>query len=146
MPLDVDTVLVPVDGGAESVNATEYAVAVAEKYDAALHALFVAGEQVSRRVESGEVSEDAVADQSEAFADDLRAVADGRVPFDVSVALGFSTSRKMTHPGSVILDAADDLDADFLVVPRETGDDSSAVLEKAAEYVLLYASQPVLSV
>ena len=40
-----------------------------------------------------------------------------------------------------------DVDADFLVVPREpvTGD-REAVLEKAAEYVLSYASQPVLSV
>ena len=39
------------------------------------------------------------------------------------------------------------LDADFVVVPREpvTGD-PEAVIEKAAEYVLAHASQPVLSV
>jgi len=40
-----------------------------------------------------------------------------------------------------------DVDADFLVVPREPmSGDTGDVLEKAAEYVLLYASQPVLSV
>jgi hypothetical protein len=55
--------------------------------------------------------------------------------------------RKLTHPGSVILDAADQIGADFLVIPRESAREESAdVLEKAAEYVLLYASQPVLSV
>jgi hypothetical protein len=32
------------------------------------------------------------------------------------------------------------------VVPRETGTETADVLEKAAEYVLLYASDPVLSV
>jgi hypothetical protein len=47
----------------------------------------------------------------------------------------------------VILDCAEDLAVDFLVVPRETSaGDAADVLEKAAEYVLLYASQPVLSV
>jgi len=147
MPLDVDTVLVPVDGGEASANAAEYAVAIAERYDASLHTLFVVGEQVSRRVESGELSEDAVAAESEAFAEDVRAIAEDRVAVDFSAAFGFSTRRKMTHPGSVILDAADDVDADFIVVPREAASGGSGtVLEKAAEYVLLYASQPVLSV
>jgi hypothetical protein len=51
------------------------------------------------------------------------------------------------HPGSVVLDTAEQKYADFLVVPRsEVADDPDAVLGKAAEYVLMYASQPVLSV
>jgi hypothetical protein len=54
---------------------------------------------------------------------------------------------KTRHPGSVILDTAEELDADFVVVPREpVSGDPGEVLEKAAEYVLLYASQPTLSV
>jgi hypothetical protein len=61
------------------------------------------------------------------------------------MAHGFSTTQLSRHPGSVVLDTTEELGADFVVVPREpvSGDD---VLAKTAEYVLLYASQPVLSV
>ena len=50
---------------------------------------------------------------------------------------------RATYPGSVVLDASEDVDADFLVVPREQPSD---LLGKAAGYVLQYAEQPVLSV
>ncbi|WP_232687021.1 universal stress protein [Halobacterium zhouii] len=147
MPLEVDTVLVPVDGTEASVSATEYAVAVAERYDAAVHALYVLGETVARGIDAGDVAEDDVADETSAFVADIEALAPPSVPIDSSIAYGFSTSRKLHHPGSVILDAAEDVDADFLVVPREgMRGDAADVLEKSAEYVLLYASQPVLSV
>jgi hypothetical protein len=75
-----------------------------------------------------------------------REIADG-TPLNHSSAYGFSASRLTQHPGSVILDSADDVDADFIVLPREpvTGD-PDAVIEKAAQYVLAYATRPVLSV
>ncbi|WP_435159353.1 universal stress protein [Haladaptatus sp. DFWS20] len=147
-PVEVNTVLVPVDGSDESVRAIEYAVAIAKKYGASVHALYVLGEEMTRAVETGAVEEDDVVVETESFIDSTRAVADDAgVSLSNSIALGFSTRRKLQHPGSAVLDCADEIDADFLVIPREPlSGEPGEVLEKAAEYVLLYASQPVLSV
>jgi len=146
--LDIDLVLVPVDGSEESHEAVDYAIVVASEYDATVHALYVLGEDRVRAIETGAVDEADVADDTESFTDSVieRAEAAG-VPHGNSIAYGFSTRVKTVHPGSVVLDTAEDLKADFIVVPREpvTGEPGE-VLEKAAEYVLLYASQPVLSV
>ncbi|MFD1644357.1 universal stress protein [Haloarchaeobius litoreus] len=146
--LDVDLVLVPVDGSDESVTAVEYAVAIAGCYDARVHAVYVVGQDVSRAIEEGAIDEDEVAAETQSFVDDAVAVAaDQDVELSTSTAYGFSTHRKTQHPGSVVLDTAEELGADFIVVPRESmADDAGDVLAKAAEYVLLYASQPLLSV
>ena len=147
-PLDVQTVLAPIDGSDESLEAAEYAAAIAERYDARVHALYVLGESVVRAMTTGDVGADAVAEETRAFVGDVRALAvEHDVPFGTSTAYGFSTIRKSVHPGSVILDCADQLAADFIVIPRVFSEEGAPdVLEKAAEYVLLYASQPVLSV
>ena len=147
MTLVVDTVLAPVDGSEASADAAEYAVAVAERYDADLHVLYVVGEVVARGMEAGDIDRSDVADESQLFVEDVAAMADDPDRIESSMAYGFSTVRKTRHPGSVVLDAAEDLSADFIVIPRESMvEDHGDVLEKAAEYVLLYASQPVLSV
>ena len=144
--MDVETVLVPVDGSDESVAAAEYAVAVADAYEASVHALYVFGEGVVRGLEVGDLDAQAVAAESESFMDEVREIA-GDVPVSHATAPGFSLSRLSRHPGSVVLDAAEDAGVDFLVVPREaTVDDGVPVLERVAEYVLAHASQPVLSV
>jgi nucleotide-binding universal stress UspA family protein len=145
---EVETVLAPVDATDESWTASEYAVAIAERYDADLHVLDVLGERVTRAIKTGNVDGEDVADDHRAFVEEVAAyAAESGVDASGSTAYGFSTSRKTTHPGSVILDVAEDLDVDFIVVPREPSESGSPdVLEKAAEYVLLYASQPVLSV
>lgn len=147
-PVEVNTVLVPVDGSDESVTAVEYAVGIAERYDATVHVLYVLGEDAVRAIERGAVEEGDVADDTKAFLESATAVGDDHgVETSTSIAYGYSVHRKLRHPGSVILDCAEELDADFLVIPREPiADGESDVLEKAAEYVLLYASQPVLSV
>ena len=147
-PFSVDTVLAPVDGSEESAVAAEYAVTVADRYDASLHVLFVLGRGVVEGMDAGTVDEDEVAESSKQFLDDVSALADDYgVPLSTAVAHGFSPQRKTRHPGSVVLDAADTAGADFIVIPREPMTDPTAeVLEKAAEYVLSYASQPVLSV
>lgn len=146
--LDIDLVLVPVDGSEESREAVDYAVAIADRYDAAVHAVYVLGEDVVRAIETEAVDEDEVAADTEAFTDRIADyAADHGVETVSSIAFGFSTRVKTLHPGSVVLDTAEDLEADFIVVPRESvPGDPSEVLEKAAEYVLLYASQPILSV
>ncbi|WP_280535306.1 universal stress protein [Halopenitus sp. POP-27] len=146
--LDIDLVLAPVDGSDESQQAVEHAIAIAEEYDATVHAVYVLGEDVARGIETGAVDESVVATDTESFTQTVFDRADERdVSVTTSIAYGFSTKVKTTHPGSVILDTAEEVDADFLVVPREpVSGDPGEVLEKAAEYVLLYASQPVLSV
>lgn len=144
---DVETVLVPVDGSEESTAAVEYAVRIAEEYDADLHAIHVLGESATRALERGTVDPDDVAAETDAYADAVTDVTAGTpVSVSQSVAYGFSTRRKLVHPGNVVLDAAEQMSADFLVVPREQSHKAGDVLAKAAEYVLLYASQPVLSV
>ncbi len=146
--LELDLVVVPVDGSEESQTAVEYAVAIADRYDAAVHAVYVLGETVVRGIENGAVNEADIADDTESFGRLIADIAgDREVALSTSIAQGFSTTIKTLHPGSVVLDTAEDLGADFIVVPREPAADAqSDVLEKAAEYVLLYASQPVLSV
>jgi len=145
MDIDIDLVLAPVDGSEEAERGVEYAVAVAKRYEADLHLLYVLDQHVARGIETGDVSAESVAEQHRAFTARVRKRLDD-VSLSHSSAAGFSESRLMQTPGSVILDAADELDADFLVVPRESRMDApNATLGKAALYVLEYASQPVLS-
>lgn len=126
--MDIETVLVPVDGSSQSARAVEVAAAVADRYDGSVHALYVLDETGESRTEQLMIA--------------VRAAA-ADVPLTHSSAYGFSTSHLSHHPGSVVLDASEDAGADFIVVPRE---DPSALLGKAAGYVLQYAEQPVLSV
>ncbi len=138
--------LAPVDGSEAALGALEYAVAVADRYDATVHVLHVFGEGVVRGLEVGDLEPEDLAAETErvmARAEDLGEA----VPLTHSTAYGFSLDRKLQHPGSVILDAADDASVDFVVMPREpVSGDPAEVLGKAAEYVLAYASQPVLAV
>ena len=147
-PVTVETVLVPVDGTEESATAVEYAVGVADRYDADVHALFVLGREVVLGMDAGAVGEDDVAETARTFLEDAAAVgAERDVYVATSTAHGYSAARKVHHPGNVVLDTADEVSADFIVIPRESGTDTAVeVLEQAAEYVLAYASQPVLSV
>ncbi|MDL5362107.1 universal stress protein [Halalkalicoccus sp. NIPERK01] len=146
-PLTVETVLVPVDGSDESVTAIEYAVAIAEQYGASIHVVYVLGEEIVRGIETDTLDREAVASEAESFVETATGIADeAGVTVTSSTAYGFSTTQKIRHPGSAVLDCADEVDADFLVIPREPSTDGPGdVLERAAEYVLLYASQPVLS-
>ncbi|PSP96402.1 universal stress protein UspA [Halobacteriales archaeon QS_9_68_42] len=144
--MEVETVLVPVDGSEEAMEAVEYAVAIAERYDAVVHTLYVLGEDAAAAIQEDDVEAAAIARRSEQVMASVRALAED-VPVDHSSAYGFSRTRLAQHPGSVILDVAESLDSDFVVVPREPVTGSpEAVIEKAAEYVLAHASQPVLSV
>ena len=147
MPIEVNRVLVPVDGSEDSREAVDYALAVADKYGAVLHVLYVFGEAVARGLETGDIDEESIAQESKIFTEEVKTMAEPKVTVHSAMAFGFSPVRKTMHPGSVILDCADEIDVDFLVIPREsTCEKEGDVLERAAEYVLLYASQPVLSV
>jgi len=144
-PFDVTTVLVPVDGSDESMHAVEYAVAVAERYEARVHALYVLDPETVRGTTAGDPDDAAIAATSEGFMDAAREVAADRVDLTHSSAYGFSPTMKSRHPGSVVLDAAADAEVDFVVIAREPGE-ATDLLGRAAEYVLEYATEPVLSV
>lgn len=141
----VDRVLVPVDGTDASLDAVEYAAEITAHYDAHLSVMYVFDEETRQTIQTGDQDPDTIAANSHAF---LQQVFDLTDPHDIPVStmtvFGFSTRRKTHHPGSIILDGADQVDSDFLVIPREQQD--HGVLSKAASYVLSYASQPVLSV
>ena len=149
MAVTIDLVLAPVDSSDESETAAEYAVAIAREYDADLHLLHVLDSGIAEGLDVGEIAADTVAEQQQSFTGRIREqVHDNtQVNVDHSSVLGFSPNSLSQTPGNVILDAADELDADFLVVPRvPPSGEPDAVLAKAALYVLEYASQPVLSV
>lgn len=146
----VGTVLVGLDGSDESFEAAQYAIAIADRYDADLVALHVIDSADYRAIESGERKPDDISADGRAM---LEAVATDAAAEDVecrgATAYGFDTRRKLVHPGSVVLDTADEVDADFIVLPRESisdGPGDEGTLAKAAEYALLYATQPVFSV
>ena len=145
--MDIDLVLVPVDGSERSEQATEYATAIAERYDAGLHLLFVLDERLRRDIDKGIVDAESVASDHREFTQQVRARSHELghdVTLDTSTATAFSQTRLMQNPGSVVLDAAEDIAADFLVIPRAANSDDA--VGRAATYVLEYASQPVLSV
>lgn len=147
MALDIDLVLVAVDGSDESETAAEAAAALVDRYEANLHLLHFIDNRVMRDIQTGDLSADTIAKEQQSLTDVVEEQLSDEAGFSYSSATGFSSTKLGQTPGTVILDVAEELGADFLVVPRETpsGDPEQAV-GKAALYVLEYASQPVLSV
>jgi nucleotide-binding universal stress UspA family protein len=144
--MDIETVLVTVDGSDASLAAAEYAVDISDQYNSHTHALYVLDEEVIDRLSAGDEDSDAIAEEMESFFDRAREIVGDRT-FSYSTAYGYSQSQLSRHPGSVILDTAVSVDADFIIVPREpVSGTPGEVLGKAAQYVLAYAEQPVLSV
>lgn len=145
--MDIDLVLVPVDGSDRSEQAAEYATAIAQRYDADLHLLFVLDERLQRDIDTGTVDPESVAEDHRAFTQRVRDRAHELghdITLDTSTATAFSQNRLLQNPGSVVLDVAEAVEADFLVIPRAAS--SEDAVGRAATYVLEYASQPVLSV
>lgn len=148
--MDVDLVLAPVDGSDQSERAIDYAIAVADAYDADVHLLFVLDERLVKAIDDGDVDADTVAEDHREFTEMVRGRLSsdgGGGALDTSTAAGFSPTSLRQSPGSVILDVAEAIEADFLVVPREPGsNEPDEAIGRAALYVIEYASQPVLSV
>jgi len=149
MGMDIDLVLAAADNTQEASDATAYAAAIADRYDADLHLLHVTDQRIVRGLESGDLAADAVAKRQQWITARAREALpeDSETSLTESSAPGFSPDRLEQTPGTVILDVAENLDVDFLVVPRVRADGSTdQVLGKTATYVLEYAEQPVLSV
>lgn len=149
MALDIDLVLSAADNTQDAAEAAEYAAAIADRYDADLHLLHVIDQRIVRALETGDVESAEVADRQQWITGHARQhlPEDGSVTLTQSGVIGFSEDRLDQTPGSVILTVAENLGADFLVVPRVTPHGSpDEILGKAALHVLEYAEQPVLSV
>lgn len=130
--MEIDTVLVPIAETDTVPHVVEYAVAIAEQYDAGIHMLYV--------LDNDETDTN---DLSQQLMETTRDTAgDTAVPLSHSIMYGFSTEHLTHHPGSVVLDVSNDIEADLIVVPRER---SPNALGQAADYVVQYASEPVLS-
>jgi len=145
--MDIDLVLVPVDGSERSEQAADYATAIAQRYDADLHLQFVLEERLRRDLDRGTVDAESVAQDHRDFTERVRTRSHDRghdVTLATSTATAFSQQRLIQNPGSVVLDVAEEIEADFVVIPRSA--DSADAVGRAALYVLEYASQPVLSV
>lgn len=149
MALDIDLVLSAADNTEDAAEAAEYAAVIADRYDADLHVLHVIDQRIVRGLETGDIKSEAVADRQQWITKRARhhLPEESGVKLTQSGAIGFSPDRLGQTPGSVILTVAENMAADFLVVPRVTPHGSSEeVLGKAALHVLEYAEQPVLSV
>ncbi|UPM41988.1 universal stress protein [Halocatena salina] len=131
--MEIDTVLVPIAETDTVPYVVAHAVAIAEQYEAGIHMLYV--------LDSDATDTDALSQQlmeaTRAATDDIT------IPLSHSIIYGFSTEYLTHHPGSVVLDASNDIGADFIVIPRER---SPNALGQAADYVVQYATAPVLSV
>ena len=145
---EFEKILVPVDGSDESMTAVSYAVEVAIVYEASLHAIYIAPDEYTKPIRNESIDPVEVSATSQTVLADVSEIAENNeVPIVCSSTIGFSTKFKLLHPGSAILDTAEQINADFIVIPRESVHRESVdMLEKAAEYVISYASQPVLSV
>ena len=149
MAIDIDLVLSAADNTQEAAEAAEYAAAIADRYGADLHVLHVIDQRIVQGLEVGDIESDAVADRQRWITEHARHnIPEGSdVSLSQSSAVGFTPERLGQTPGSVILDTAENVGADFLVVPRVTPHGSpDEAIGKAALNVLEYAEQPVLSV
>lgn len=148
-PPAVETVMVAIDESDAARKAIDYAVAITEAYAADIVILHVMDRADYQAIQAGETDAATVSQATEDFLTGAaeRAREAGR-DVRTATAYGFSPKQKLRHPGSVVLDTAEEIDADFIVIPRESAADmaSRETLTKAAEHTLLYASQPVLSV
>jgi nucleotide-binding universal stress UspA family protein len=149
MASEIDLVLSAADNTHDAAEAAECAAEVAAKYNADLHLLHVIDQRIVQGLETGDLQSDTVAERQQWITGHARQhlPEDGSVTLTQSGAIGFSSDRLDQTPGSVILNVADNMGADFLVVPRVTAHGSpEEILGKAALHVLEYAEQPVLSV
>lgn len=149
MASDIDLVLSAADNTRDAAEAAECAAEVAARYGADLHLLHVIDQRIVQGLESGELKSDTVAERQQWITGHARQhlPESGAVTLTQSGAIGFSPDRLDQTPGSVILTVADNMGADFLVVPRVSAHGSpEEVLGKAALRVVEYAEQPVLSV
>ena len=138
-PVEVNTVLVPVDGSDESVRAVEYGVSVAERYGADVHALYVvdAGEVESSPETLREEFQDALEAQGEEALESVRERTGGSVV----------TAVREGDPAAEIGEYAREHDADRVATgTRGRHGETRFLIGSVAERVVRTCPTPVLTV
>jgi hypothetical protein len=74
--MDIETVLVTVDGSEESLGAAEHALVLSDRYGADVHALYVLDEEVTETLTTDDRDHDAIAAEMEAFFEEARDIAE----------------------------------------------------------------------
>jgi nucleotide-binding universal stress UspA family protein len=137
-----DTVLVGVDGSDDSNRAIEHALALAERHDARIHALFVVdtrqyGEPALSTVE---IVTDEIEDYGHDLLNELADRADNR---------GVQVTSRVCHgtPDEELLAAAEDVDVDVIVVGyRGQTHEQPGRLGSTADALIRTTDRPVLLV
>jgi nucleotide-binding universal stress UspA family protein len=135
-----ETILVATDGSERARKAAEYAVDLAARYDATVHAIFVVDTHLldEPALSTAELSVDRIEDAGRGFLVEVEDLAEERgVPFERRSAHGI--------PKYEILDYADDIGADVIVM-GSVGHTPGHRKGSVADHVFEHADQPVLTI
>lgn len=137
-----DTILVPTDGSDHAVRAAEYAAALGRLFDATVHVLYAVDEDAAGGVFN-------VGGLEEEFVERLEAAGEEAIEATEAALDGDAvrTALRTGEPSGTILDYAEEVDADLLVMGTHgrTGVDHF-VTGSVTERVLRRADAPVLTV
>jgi nucleotide-binding universal stress UspA family protein len=137
-----ETIVVATNGSDEAAAAEDHAVDLADRYGSEIHGLFVVDPEVTPISSSFSASEveDLFFDGTEHPANDLQARADGR---DIPA----TTETRMGHPDDEIINCADTVDADLVVMgPHGRSGIERRLLGSTTERTLRKADIPLLCV
>lgn len=136
-----DTILVPTDGSDPANRAAEHALALAEQYDAKVHAMYCVethryGEPA---LSSAEIVLTRLEEQGEAMLQELVERADN---------VGIECTCNVCHgrPWEEVTEKARELDADLIVIGFQgQSHDRTGKIGSVADRVVRYADRPVLT-
>lgn len=136
-----EDILVPTDGSAGSVKATEHAIDLAEKYGASIHALYVVNvgrlEGMSLNV-AGSI--DQLEEEGEGYVGDVVDAAD-------DAGLEATSAIELGQPAETIIEYADESGSDLIVIGSQgRGGLSRRLLGSVTEQVVRLATVPVHTV
>lgn len=135
-----ETILVATDGSERARKAADYAIDLAAQYDATVHAIFVVDTHLldEPALSSAELSTDAIEDAGHEFLVEVEKLAERRgIPFQ----------RRSAHgvPKFVILDYAEEIDADIIVMGA-VGHTPGHRVGSVADHVFEHAPRPVMTI
>ncbi|NEU55523.1 universal stress protein [Halorussus sp. MSC15.2] len=134
-----DTVLLPTDGSEAMETVVEHARDVAERRGADVHVLYVVDDRAFLTLDDDRIPEvtDRLREEGERATDETAAAFDG-----VTV----TTEIRRGNPADEILAAADERDADLVVMGTHGSDPTRNMLGSVSQKVVTLSSVPVLTV
>lgn len=134
-----ETVLLPTDGSEAMETVVEHARDVANRRDAEVHILYVVDDRAFLTLEEDRIPEvtDELREEGERATDEAAAAFD-----DVDV----TTEIRQGNPADEVLAAADDRDADLVVMGTHGADPTRNMLGSVSQKVVTLSSVPVLTI